>query len=116
MTTPEPRNPPFPGNREPGWFERSSWATQDWKLAQRAYWEDRARIGYPWLPDECPEQAAADDRICVARAHYRRRILGWYAALCLPLRPGHVVPNEVAHLQWEQWDLDGCDATDAINL
>lgn len=116
-------DPPYPKHREPGWFERSSWAERDWRAAQRAYWEERARIGYPWRPDpsahRCsPEhaQAVADENIRAARVAYRRRILGWYAALCLPLKPGEVVPNRVAELQWEQWDIDGCDAADAVNL
>lgn len=43
-------------------------------------------------------------------------ILGWYRKLCLPLEPGHEVPSEVASLMFEQWDIDGCDVGDAVNL
>lgn len=42
----------------------------------------------------------------VARAEYRHQILSWYFALLVPMRIGTVVPDEVALLLAEQWDLD----------
>lgn len=115
--------PPFSDGREPGWFDRSSWADADWKRAQAAYWDERCKLGYPWRPnpdaafyDPARAQAAADARLRAARVDYRTRILSWYAKLCLPLEPGSEVPNAVARLMWEQWDIDGTDAADAVNL
>lgn len=66
--------------------------------------------------DPARAQAMADAALYHARAEYRRLIIGWYRKLCWPLKPGEVVPNEVARLQWEQWDVDCCCAEDAVNL
>jgi hypothetical protein len=116
-------DPPYPKHREPGWFERSSWADRDWTAALNAYWDARGRLGFPFRPNaEAPVGsfertcAAVQANLSDAREDYRRRILSWYRKLCLPLGPGCEVPNRVAELMFEQWDLDGCDATDAVNL
>jgi len=110
-------------NRDPGWFERSSWADQAWRSANERYWEARDKLGRPWRPDKnayrgslALAQAMADESLYRARAEYRHQILSWYAKLCLPLKSDESVPNEVAYLQYEQWDLDGCDIGDAVNL
>ena len=89
---------PTPVGREPGWFERSSWAERDWQAALKKYWEARQ-----WHNDPAA-QSRADATLRVARADYRRRILGWYNALCLPMQPGHCVPTSVAELLAEEWD------------
>lgn len=116
-------NPPYPQHREPGWFERSSWAMEAWRGAKERYLDAREQLGLPWRPDENAHrmdpdraQAMADAALHHARAEYRHLIIGWYRKLCWPLKPGEVVPNEVATVQWEQWDLDDCDACDAVNL
>lgn len=87
------------------------------------YHETRARLGFPWMPDpEAPRfsvqyhQHQADELIRRQRAAYRHRVLGAYRAFCLPLEPDEVVPDEVTILMYEQWDVDGCDAADAVNL
>ncbi len=115
---------PWPRSGVPGWFEYSSWAERDWEIACNRY--DLARYelrGFPWCPDPTADprsvagqQARVDREIENARAELRRRVLGWYRKLCWPLQSGEVVPNRVAQLQWEQWDLDGCDAVDVVNL
>ncbi len=116
-------NPPYPTNREPSWVERSTWAMCDWERARGMYIDACESLGHPWRPDPYAHprsvehaQHRADEAVRSARAEYRHQILGWYAKLCLPLGPGEVVPNEVAKLQWEQWDIEGRDAADAVNL
>lgn len=114
-------SPPHPTDREPSWFERSSWAEHDWNAALEHYWTERARIGFPWRPDinahrlSVELQALVDGDIHHARESYRRRVLGWYRKLCLPMQPGMCVPNRVAELMFEEWDVNDCPVGDAIN-
>lgn len=47
-----------------------------------------------------------------ARRAYREWILGWFWCLVAPIGPGECVPNEVAALLAEQWDME----TGAVTL
>ena len=77
------------------WISVTTWADRDWKAALTNYW--RMRDGAQRNHDEAA-LAAAHRFVMIARADYRRRVLGWYRKLCLPIRPGECVPNEVATL------------------
>lgn len=117
-------NPPYPTGREPNWHERSSWTMCDWIASVDHYWDARYRLrGYPWNPDPTApqfsverQQASLDAEIQRKREEYRRRILGWYRKLCTPFSPPCEVPDEVSRLMYEQWDVDDCDTSDAVNL
>lgn len=104
---------PYPNAREPGWPERSSWARAEWERELSAYWETLYALRGR---DNGTGAASATARLRAGRENYRHRVLGWYGSLCLPLGLDMVVPNEVASLMFEQWDLDGCPVGDAIFL
>ena len=104
---------PVPKGLEPGWFERSSWAQRDWERALALYWKRRLDAGYPRMPDkDAPwfsasrNQAVIEADLTLARKDYRRRILGWFEKLCMPLANGQVLPNEVELLLKEEAEAD----------
>lgn len=83
---------------EHNWFNVTTWALRDWKAALETYYKEihtaRSTIF----------EARVEDRIRQARAEYRHRVLSWYRKLCLPMKVGEEVPDEVAVLLAEEWD------------
>lgn len=101
-------NPPYPKDREPNWYERSCWAERDWQAALERFWDDleaQRRRGVSY--EDAKERVGS--QLSIARTEYRRRVLGWYRKLCLPMEPGDCVPNTVAELLAEEEDLERGD-------
>lgn len=88
------------------WFNVTTWADRDWKLAQACYW-DTITAARAWGLDShsLKVQQSARKVLDFARADYRHRIIGWYLKLCLPMQPGDRVPRSVAELLAEAWDV-----------
>lgn len=86
---------------EPNWFSVTTLAVSDWNAAIKAHWDGF----YAWRDDR-DEYDRSLHRLALARAEYRRRVLGWFWKLVAPIGPGQCIPNEVAKLLAEQWDED----------
>lgn len=85
---------------EQNWFNVTTFALRDWTEAKERYFT--AMHGARSDPQKI---ANAQAQITHARSEYRRRVLSWYRKLLLPMKLGDVVPNEVAELLAEEWDL-----------
>jgi hypothetical protein len=87
-------------NLEHNWYNVTTWAERDWRDAQACYWEDLHR--YRGDPRAL---AVVHERIAAQRKSYRDRVLSWYRKLHLPMKLGDAVPNRVAELLAEEWDI-----------
>lgn len=82
------------------WVSVTTAALEDWRRAQEYVEKLIAdRRGDP------RGIASAYGMLANYRQSYRERILSWYFRLCVPMKLGACVPNEVAELIGEEWDL-----------
>lgn len=95
---------PFtPPHLEHNWYNVTTWADRDWKAAQTRYYDELCKVdGYSKYE---ARRRSAHAGLMIARANYRRRVLSWYWKLCTPMQTDECVPNMVAELLAEEWDL-----------
>jgi hypothetical protein len=85
---------------EHNWFNVTTWADRDWKASQVECLRRMSEAKHD------PAKIEFAKRCLIAhREDYRRRVLSWYRKLCLPMQIGDAVPNRVAELLAEAWDL-----------
>lgn len=82
------------------WVNVTTWALHDWKRALSVYQD-----AYADARGDDHKIGPARSQLDRARADYRRRVLTWFRKLCLPLRAGECIPNEVSILLAEAWEL-----------
>ena len=79
----------------PNWVSITTSAREQWEKALRHWqatrWDHRTEL--------------SERQIVEARRRYRETILGAFWGLLVPLQPNKVVPNEVANLLAEEWDI-----------
>jgi hypothetical protein len=87
------------------WYNVTSWALRDWRAALKHFDEE-----YYARNATDAQRSRAVNYIVHARSNYRSRVLSWFWKLCAPIGIGECVPDEVATLLAEEWDLQTREA------